>query len=93
MSCRAKTPNFTKKRQARQSMRRRTIEPQAQRNKHSAAPGTARQAASPAEAADDLPINPSTNAAVEAISEEDKEDERIMDLEAEVEELREQVCS
>ena len=94
MSCRAKTPNITKKRQARQSVRRRTIEPQAQRTKQSAAPGIARQAASPTEAADpdDLPINPSVNTAVEAISEEDEEDERIIDLEAEVEELREQVC-
>ncbi len=75
-------------------MRRRTIEPQAQRNKQSAVPRIARQAASPAVAADtdDLPINPSVNTAVEAISEEDEEDERIMDLEAEVEELREQVC-
>lgn len=93
-TCRAKTPNITKKRLARQSMRRRTIEPQAQRNKQSAAPRIARQAASPAEAADsdDLPIKLSVNTTVEAISEENEEDERIMDLEAEVEELREQVC-
>ena len=86
--CRAKTPNITKKRQARQSMRPK-VEPQAKRLRSS----TTVSVASPdlnfsTEDCEGI-LDMNKQAAMEAVSEE--EDERIMDLEAEIEELREQV--
>ena len=89
--CRAKTPNITKKRQARQSMRPKQ-EAQSKRLRSSTA-GSVRQLASPelefsTEDCQGI-LDMNKPEAMEAISEE--EDERILDLEAEIEELREQV--